>query len=407
MMVKDLMGEDRDIEPAAKRWHVAVAGAGYVGMSIAVLLARQHHVTIMDTDPDRVAMVNQCRSPIADHDIEAVLATGAIRMDATCDAQAAYERADYVIVATPTNYDPEHGRIDTGSVDAVIDAVSRINPSAAIVVKSTVPIGYTAGARARWPDMTILFSPEFLREGRALHDNLHPSRIIVGPDGARAREFAAIMVAAAENKRVPVHLTGSTEAEAVKLFSNNFLAMRVAFFNELDSFCWFNNLDPAQVVAGVSGDPRIGDHYNNPSFGYGGYCLPKDTRQLEADFAGIPQAIISAITVSNERRKDIVAERVLLARPRTVGIYRLAMKAGSDNFRAPAIMDIMARLADAGARIIVHEPMLNVAAGHGFELEPDLDAFIARSDIILANRLDSGIDGVRRKVITRDLFGVN
>ncbi len=385
---------------------VAIAGAGYVGMSMAVLLARRHRVVITDINATRIAMIQAGRSPIADTEIEAWLAGAPLNLAATSDPVEAYAEADIVIVATPTSYDPDLRRFDTSSVVAVIDTVRQLRPSATVVIKSTVPVGLTAAVSAERPEMTILFSPEFLREGRALHDNLYPSRIVVGSTGPEAEQFAQMMLEAAEVK-APVLLTGPSEAEAIKLFANNYLAMRVAWFNELDSWCWSRGVDTGEVIAGICRDPRIGDHYNNPSFGYGGYCLPKDTRQLEADFEGVPQAIISAVVTANALRKRFVADQIMARRPRVVGVYRLAMKAGSDNFRASSIMDVMAELVDAGTRVVVYEPLLADGGDHGFDLATDLETFIAQADVIIANRLDEAITPVQGKVISRDLFGVN
>jgi len=395
---------------------IAVAGLGYVGLSNAVLLARQHLVTAFDIDPARVAAVNAGHSPVADPGIEAAL-PGALAgpgagagLTATTDAAAACAGADIVIIATPTDYDPATGRFDTTSVDGVIDLAGRAAPDALIVVKSTVPVGFVARTRARTGRDTVIFSPEFLREGRALDDNLRPSRIVVGERSDRAARFAALMAQACDTPDVPILLTGAGEAEAIKLFANTYLAMRVAFFNELDSYALASGLDTADIVAGVGHDPRIGTHYNNPSFGYGGYCLPKDTRQLLANYGGVPQDLIRAVVAANATRKDFLASVILARNPRVVGIHRLTMKAGSDNFRDSAVLGVMERLLASGVTLIVHEPRLKGPLMIGdvtIPAQPDLAAFKAASDVIVANRMSPALTDVAAKVFTRDLFGAD
>ena len=384
---------------------IAVAGAGYVGLSNAVLLAQRHQVVALDIDAARVEALRARRSHIVDEDIEHYLREKALDLRATLDAREAYEGAQFVIVATPTDYDAQHGTFDTRSVEAVVREVIAIEPQAVIVIKSTVPVGFTERLRRQLGCERIVFSPEFLREGRALHDNLYPSRIVVGERSERAAVFANLFAEAALRPGVPVLMTDSAEAEAIKLFANTYLAMRVAFFNELDSYACENGMDARQIIEGVGLDARIGNHYNNPSFGYGGYCLPKDTRQLLATWQGLPQNLIGAIIDANATRKDFIANTIARRAPRTVGVYRLVMKAGSDNYRDSAVQGVMQRLQARGIEVIVHEPTLREAEFMGARVVADLAQFKHQSDLIIANRQAAELADVQAKVFSRDLFG--
>lgn len=386
---------------------ICVVGTGYVGLSNAVLFARQHKVTSLDIDENRVALINQKISPIVDDYIEQAFQKENLNLNATLDHIQAYRQADYIIIATPTNYDSETNYFDTSSIESVITQILPLNNTATIIIKSTIPVGYTEQVKAKFKTEQIIFAPEFLREGKALYDNLYPSRIIVGEKSERAEKIAQLYLNATVENTAPILCMESTEAEAVKLFSNTYLAMRVAYFNELDTYCAKHGLNSFDIVRGVGLDPRIGQHYNNPSFGYGGYCLPKDTKQLLANYKDVPQNLIQAIIQSNKTRKKFIVKEILKKRPNVVGIYRLTMKAGSDNFRDSAIQDIMRELEEYNVQVQIYEPTLQQETFENYSLQNNLTKFLSSSDVILANRMSDDLKQESGKVYTRDLFGEN